>query len=746
MTFMAKVCILCLLCASPVDAITPVTRVVELLQALMKQVEKEGDTEKSLYEDFVCWGKTIIDEKTRSNAAAKSRLAELEAYFADLDSGRIELTSERTDLEKEISGLMDDMESASEMRDKEHDDFLDAQDEMNKAIDALDGAIDTLWEATKDHTGNKTNPSLLAVRSRLEGAAANGGMEKLVMYQAKLKKAAELGGQFLEKTDATFLKRILLGEVPTVDRKKLNRKGNFKASYKARSFKIQKVLQKMKETFEGNLKDARDKEASADFEFKELTRSKKTQLNAAQNALGKMDSENGAQRLSKSQVGKEMENLDKQYAADKRFIAQTEQALREKADDWKKRSSIRADELAAISKAISILQEDRDVFKRSFASQAQFLQVQQTSHKVAIGHKAVAALKKAAVLSGDKRLLTLASDLASPKELDGDMSDFGPVVSAIQKMISVLKQDEEVDLEKKQFCESDRMNNTRDAIVLSRNIDESTEHIEKLATVIQECEKKIAELEAENHEAAVALQKAESLRKTAHDEWMKTDADDEKAAAVVKDATEVLKVYYENQRKEESLLQEDPRAPPPPPPTWEGGYSGKQGEAMGIVAILEMIHEDIRKDRADALADDKASADEFAAFETDSKAHMTQLRVEINSTTADKGAAMESKVGEERVRNADHGTLGEVFKTIKAADPNCEYYMVNYPMRRRNRQIELDGLQKAKAILTGATFDEAPDPDREIVPGDAASAAFLQKRTSATDRHGDKEVVRHPFI
>lgn len=745
MTFMAKVCIFCLLCASPVDAITPVTRVVELLQSLMKQVEKEGDTEKSLYEDFVCWGKTIIDEKTRSNAAAKSRLAELEAYFADLDSGRIELTSERTDLEKEISGLMDDMESASEMRNKEHDDFLDAEDEMKKAIDALNGAIDTLWEATKDHTGNKTNPSLLAVRSRLEGAAANGGMEKLAMYQAKLKKAAELGGQFLEKADATFLKRILLGEVPTVDRKKLNRKGNFKASYKARSFKIQKVLQKMKETFEGNLKDARDKEASADFEFKELTRSKKTQLNAAQGALGKMDSENGAQRLSKSQVGKEMENLDKQYAADKTFIAQTEQALREKADDWNKRSSIRADELAAISKAISILQQDRDVFKRSFASQAQFLQVQQTSHKVAThtGHKAGAALKKAAVLSGDKRLLTLASDLASPKF---DMSNFRPVVSAIENMISVLKQDEEVDLEKKQFCESDRMNNTSDAIVLSRNIDESTEHIEKLATVIQECEKKIAELEAENHEAAVALQKAESLRKTAHDEWVKTNADDAKAAAVVKDATEVLKVYYENQRKEESLLQEDPRAPPPPPPTWEEGYSGKQGEAMGIVAILEMIHEDIRKDRADAKADEKASAAEFEAFEADSKAHMTQLRAEMNSTNADKGAAMESKVGEERVRYADNSTLREVFATIKAADPNCEYYMVNYPMRKRNRLIELDGLHKAKAILTGATFDEGPDPDREIVPGDAASAAFLQKRTSATDRLGDKEVVRHPFI
>merc|ERR1719160_2179817 len=56
-----------------------------------------------MYEDFVCWGKSIVNQKTASNEAANSRIDELEAYIADLAAGRVELTSERTDLEKDIA-------------------------------------------------------------------------------------------------------------------------------------------------------------------------------------------------------------------------------------------------------------------------------------------------------------------------------------------------------------------------------------------------------------------------------------------------------------------------------------------------------------------------------------------------------------------------------------------------------------------------------------------------------------------
>merc|ERR1719238_1522250 len=154
----------------PVSALSPVTRVVELLKGLSTQVEKEGKVEEGLYEDFVCWGKSIINQKTASNEAAASRIDELETYIADLDSGRIELTSERTDLEKEIAELMSDMESATALRKKEKAEFSDARDEMNEAIAALNSAINTLDSATRDHKEGV----LLAVRASLKGAAANG--------------------------------------------------------------------------------------------------------------------------------------------------------------------------------------------------------------------------------------------------------------------------------------------------------------------------------------------------------------------------------------------------------------------------------------------------------------------------------------------------------------------------------------------------------------------------------------------
>merc|ERR1719327_2323484 len=103
---------------------------------------------------------------------------------------------------------------------------------------------------------------------------------------------------------------------------------------------------------------------------------------------------------------------------------------------------------------------------------------------------------------------------------------------------------------------------------------------------------------------------------------------------------------------------------------------------------------------------------------------MKQLDTTIEDREGDKGRAETEKTQTETQRTTQKGELDNVLNKIKGINPNCEYYEVNYPMRRKNRQIEIDGLNKAKAILEGGVFDEGPDPNREIKPGDA----FLQKR------------------
>jgi regulator of replication initiation timing len=719
---------------SDTGKLSPVTRVVELLQQLAKQVEKEGKKEEDLYEDFVCWGKSIINQKTASNAAAEARINELETYIADLEAGRIELTDERVTLEKEIAGLMSDLEQAAALRKKEKADFLEAEDEMTKAITALKGAIDTLEEATKDHKEGV----LLAVRARLQGAAKNGGMVELAQRQASLKHAVELGERFLAKADATFLRRVLLGDVPKVDWKKLNRKATFKMAYKARSFKIQEVLKKMHQTFTINLKDATDKEADAKAEYEELKKAKTGQLTSTQEALSKMESENGANGMSKQDAQDEVDGLKQQVKDDTKFIAQTEKSLADKKDAWKVRSELRAGELAAISKAIYILNNDdaRDLMKKSFSSQESFVQLAQTTHKAKVRRvsSAAQALQEAARRSGDERLLSLVSALKDgPSE--SVKVKFDPIIKAIDKMIKLLKSEEDKDLEIKQTCEEDRMEDTRTAIVASRAIDDMTDLINKLAAKIAECKKTIEELLEEHKKTKEELAKATRMRDDENAAWKVTDKDDKDAAATVQSAKEVLEGFYKEndlvlvqKRKQPVTGMAAGEAPPPPPPTWEGDYGGKTGESMGIVAIMEMVYEDIVKDRADAKADEDNSQKEYDAFKEDSEKHMEELKDEKEATEKAMGNAETKKSETEKERGTKKGDLDAVLEKIASINPNCEYFEVNYPMRRTNRQIEIDGLAKAKAILQGGVFDEAPDPNREIKPGDA----FLQRRPGSS--------------
>merc|ERR1719487_572262 len=402
---------------------------------------------------------------------------------------------------------------------------------MNQAIDALDSAIKTLEEATEGHEKGV----LLAVRTSLKGAAADGGMAALVKKQAALQQAVKLGERFLGKGDALFLKRLLTADVPKVDWKKLNRKATFKMAYKARSFKIQDTLKKLHQTFSINLQDAKDAEAKAQEEYETLKAAKEEQLDAARTALTKMAGENGAKQMSREDAVDELEALKKQVANDEKFIKQTEKALADQKASWKVRSALREGELAAISKAISILHNDdaRDLFKRSFSSQ--FLQVSQTAHK-ALAHKAVLALQDAAHRSGDARLLTLATAVADPSV----KTKFDPIIKAIDKMIKLLGEEEEKDLEIKQTCESDRMENTRKAIVTSRTIDEQTDKITELTTFIAECEKKIEELIAEHKKTKEALKKATRMREDENAAWKQTDADDKAAAETVDSARQVL--------------------------------------------------------------------------------------------------------------------------------------------------------------------------------------------------------------
>jgi len=709
--------------------LSPITRVVEILKDLSGKIEKDGKTEEDLYETFVCWAQSIISQKKQSNTAAGTRADELEAYIKDLDAGRIELTTERADLTKQIEELSGDIEVATEQRKNEKADFEEARDEMQKAINALTTAIEVLKTATDGHESGV----LLDVKSHEQ---AQYGSEVRARENAAMHYAVELGNRVLSKGDSLFLQRLLTGEVPTWDWKKLNRKATFKQHYKGRSFKIQGVLAKMLETFASNLEDAKAKEEQAQILYDKLMAAKSNEKQAAEDALDAMEKETGARGLSKEEANTEMEALRGQIDMDNSYIAQVEQALSDKKAEWKVRLALRADELAAVSKAISILHSDdnRDLFKKSFASQGYFfLQEGQTSSSARIAQSAAQTLQATARKAQDTRLSAMAMDLRSG-------SHFTEVIKAINTMLELLAGEERTDLAKKEQCEADRAFDTREAIKDARNVDDLSDVIARNKAKIQEIIKLIEDKQKQVDDIVAELKEAKAIRGKENQEYLIAKKDDQDAAGVVKQATEVLQTFYSENglvlaqkgQHRQPFKTSGGVAPPPPPKTWDEPYGGRTEEQSGILAIMSMIHEDIKNDEKKADGEEAAALALYDKTKGDLQAEKSSLEGAISSLTTSKGT-FETAVNDDTVtRRDERADLVVVMKRIKDTQPGCDWFTINYPLRRDNRHIETDGLLKAKAILQGGSFDAA-DPNRELKPGDAA-AALIQGHLRASRR------------
>jgi len=715
---MALLALLALACVfSPVEAsrLSPVTRVVELLKGLAAKTEADGKAEEELYETFVCWAKSMVSQKTKSNEAAEARSDELKTYIDDLANGRIELTTERADLTKQLEELNTGIETATQLREKEKKDYEDAKDEMEKAIDALTKAVEVLGTATKDHKEGV----LLSMRAKVGSSFGSRAQEA-----EALSRAVELGDRVLTQADAGFLRRVLTGEVPKADWKKLNRKATFKMDYKARSFKIQDVLAKLLQDFSGNLLEASKKEEAAVALYDKLMESKGAEKAATEEALAKMEKENGARGLSKEESQAELDSLTTQLDNDKKYIEQVQKSLAEKKVEWKDRLELRTGELAAISKAIEILHSDdaRDLLKKSMASQG-FLFLQESS--LTRAKSAVEVLKRSAKESHDARLSELAARAAH-----AGTSHFVEVVTAIDKMVKVLQAEEAEDLQKKEQCETNRAADTRSAIKTSRTMDELSDDITVGKSKIQEI---IAEIKDKEDEVAATeqeLKEATEMREKENAEWRITDKDDKDAKALVLSALDVLAKFYSENGLMLSQLgkkgvaaqpfeSEAGKAPPPPPATWEAPYGGATEESTGIVSMLDIIAKDIQKDIQKAATEEEDAKALYqkskAAMDEDIKNLNTAIS-ELNGVKAETETAVIENTAD---RLSNKGDLDIVLTRIADANPGCDYFSINYPIRVKNRQVELDGLQKAKTILSGGEFTPPEDPNRAMKPGDA---------------------------
>jgi len=701
------------------EVANPISRVVSLLKGLQEKLEKDLEGETDLFETYRCWYKSTKENKEASNAAAKSRIQELETYIADVKAGKVEFTTERVDLEKQIAGLEKDLSDAKAMRESENKDFLAAEDEMKKAIAAMDKAIETIAEATKG--------SLVQKKSYL-------GM---LSTKHSLQSAIAFGRGLLAADDVQYLEDMLNDGPNDPDWKKLNRKATFKMKYKARSTKISTLLNGMSATFKRNLKEAQDKETKDAASYKKLKKSKDDLLSAANTALNDQTKENGAKGKSLADSEGEVDDLTKQKTDDEKFIKDTTTAYDAKNKEWDARKELRGKEILAMSQAIATLHSDdaRDQFKTSFKSQGYSMLIQEASRSLREPERrtkcAARLVQSLADKSSDPMLLQLARTAGN--------AGIEKVVKSIDKMVAAKKTEEETDLTDKQKCEEDLSAAAADSKKTSVKMDTNTEDIERAKTKVAEIAAEIKEKEADIATIDDQKAKADTQRKRENEDAKQSGIDDAQAVTLIKTAIKQMKdwktakaatlVTIKKTNMIGSAVKEilapaliqvtssssaDPQfavdagsAPPPPPATWDTGatYGGASGSSTGIVSILSMCQADVEKDAKAAVDAEAASLKEYNALAKDLADSKKDAQKLISDYKSDKADQEKSKTEKTSERATQLASLNGQIKLYNSYKPGCDFLLVNFDLRTKSRQIEVDGLLKAKAILQGGKFD-----------------------------------------
>merc|ERR1719420_775264 len=119
----------------------PMRRIITMLQDMSKEVEREGEAEKEIFEKALCaceGGEKELDKTIVDSQAA------IEEWTSKVESGKAEsaqLTQEVADHKTGAEQAKNDLSEATSLRDKEHKEFVATEKDTKTNLDGLSKAI-----------------------------------------------------------------------------------------------------------------------------------------------------------------------------------------------------------------------------------------------------------------------------------------------------------------------------------------------------------------------------------------------------------------------------------------------------------------------------------------------------------------------------------------------------------------------------------------------------------------------------
>jgi len=652
----------------------PVTKVVNLLKDMIKQLEKEAEEDEEIYEKLACWCHTNDKEKTKAIADAEALIETLTTTISELAATSARLNTEIKNLEGEVKEEQDALDQATAMRAKELAEFNEEEKDALLNIQALKNAIIVL---------SKHNPG--AAFSQISTSQAD-NIAAIIATQMQ-KNVAMFEGVFTPSQ-----KRVISAFVQSPE-DYFDAEPTFKQSYAPASGQIFGILKQMKETMESNLSTSQKEELASQKAYEDLKAAKEEEIAAGQ---AQIDTKTQELATTDEKLAMDKQNLEDTKAGlteDEQFLLMLKEKCQGSDQEYEERQKTRTAEIEACTKALAFLTSDeaRDLFSKTF--NPAFVQKRSlTSNRQAQASKLLAGIAKK---NNNPRLMQLANAVK--------LNAFTKVKKAIDDMIAQLLKEKQDEIKLKDFCRESFYQNDMATERKEREKEDLKKLIADLEMTIDELTKAIETLKAEIAEMQTQMKRAGEDREKANKEFQLTVADQRATVQLLTKALEVLKSFYDKKAKAVALAQSKKAGPPPPPGFKE--YK-KNAAAGGVMGMIQSIIDDAKALEAEATRAEEESQKAYEDFVAETMASIDEKSKDVVNKSEELAKAEEDKAQAETDKENVMLELDQLANEKADLHKTCDFVMKNFDIRQSARDEEIEGLKKAKAILSGAKFSE----------------------------------------
>jgi len=664
--------------------VSPVEKVIELLTDMKNEVVAEGKKEATSYDKFACFCKDTTTQKSKSVTDGQDNIESLSAEISDKTATREEKIDEIQTRKKKQEELAATLEETKVRLAKERAEYEVTAADLDKAISSLENAI-LAMQKTK-------SASFLEIK-------------------ADVKKSLEIA-EVLNLVKTTKMKAVSAFLQTSVDPDD--------PEYKYHSQGIIDVMSDLLKDFNAEKKQVDEEWAKTEKAETDLIGDLKSQMGENANTITTLK---GDVETLGSDIAKARENLVDAEALmkdDQLYLKDLTSRCEQRAAAWDQRSSMRADEIDALSQALKILKDrvqDADEFANKRALLQKSTKPLQSGDSATVPsflqtRKEVKTLlervrgqtlssevrmeKVVEILSGEGRRLSSTVLLSLAMKVKAD--PFIKVKELIQKLIERLVRESTAEATKKGFCDLELSKAEKNRNHRWADVQRLSAELASLEVRQDTLEEELEELGKSLKELNTNLKDATKLRAEDKEDNLATLKEAKEGLAAVSEALLVLKVFYKQAAKANVFLQASP-VDEDDPGAASGAYKGQQQSANAVLGLLEVIVSDFERTIKNTNIEEAEASAEFVEFDRTSKADIGGKETKTELDTQDLETTKTSIKEKMKDMQTNMDLVDKALEELEELKPVCIDTGMSYEERVEKREEEIDALKKALCQL-----------------------------------------------